>query len=930
MLSSGRSPVVSVGLAAVVAALYAVLMASLFVLRIGVTVMLPAWTMWAVPVALYAFLTLVSVTGVPVLKRFAVFGTLCAVYAAVAALTGCLVSAASGVDFALATRQASSRFMPAPLLQLFVVPMLLLPFRSLLTERPRQAPSRPRSQAERTPSRPVQEAVPGWESAPRLDSLRPDPGLAFAAPKPATPPVTRTMAPEPEAPTGLSFAAPSFRAPVAESARDHNAVEPAGTSVVPGMPEVGRPSTVVTAAVEPPVTPAAVVTATVEPPVMPAAVVTATVEPQTAQTIEPVVERVRATESALDTGVAPESDDVVAIPFDRVESQLSADLFSGALAEIATRLREPGHLLIPVREVLPQLVEGMVVVRWDEVAGQFPADAFAGGVSAVAERLAGGRLVLPLDELVRRLPPDVFALSAAAPDVSALESFPLPFQPVSETPEPEPVAEPLEVEAPAMPSAVADSSMSPPAVPSPAASPVISDLAPALAALRLATARTPEPVSVPVGAVSTVAAPLVGEAAPVNEEFTLAEAAPTVGETAPAATPPPAVEPVTVAVESLLPPAPPAMDTPVASAFVVETFERTRVTEPPVVAPPAMAESFVVEAFAPAPVVEPPVVAPPAMAESAVVEAFASAPVVEPPVVTPPVVAETFEQPPAVESPAPVIATEAPAAPDDTESPVEAAALAESRLDRLAGALSPLGALTSSVTEIAGATVYVFRAPVVPADGVMQVAVTALPLLGAGPTPVEQLTLRFEHGAIVLTPLAAVEPGPTLLVASAPRNGALALLEMLSLRARPSNVSRSAAPRFDGAAPVEELDPVAGGPAADLLAGALRGFGAFRPSVLRDPAGRVELCLLQAPGDETRAIGSFAHAACCTLSPAGVGGTLGAVQSAVFRLGPRRLALRPFEGRPGHWIALCTPGDGARPGLVHLEMERAAAHAGAR
>jgi hypothetical protein len=308
-----------------------------------------------------------------------------------------------------------------------------------------------------------------------------------------------------------------------------------------------------------------------------------------------------------------------------------------------------------------------------------------------------------------------------------------------------------------------------------------------------------------------------------------------------------------------------------------------------------------------------------------VVETFAPAPVAEPPAPEPSFVVETFSPAPVVESPA-----AEPSFVVDTFAPAPVAEQSSPRLDRLAGTLSPLGALASSVTELGGATVYVFRQPSLPADAVMEIAATALPLLGAGPTPVEQLTLRLDHGALVLTPLASAELGPTLLVASSPRNGSLALLEILSLRARPSDLGRSGAPRLESTIPVEELDPVAGGPAADLLAGALRGFGTFRPSVLRDPAGRVELCMLLAPGDDARALGSFAHAACCALSPAAFGGALGAVQSAVFRLGPRRLALRPFEGRPGHWIALCTPGDGARPGLVHLEMERAAAHAAAR
>ena len=293
MLSSGRSPALSVGLAAVVATLYGFLMASLFVLRIGVTLMLPTWTMWAAPVALYAFLTLVSVTGVPILKRLAVFATLCAVYAGVAALTGCLVVAVSGLDYVVAVTQASSRFMPAPLLQLFAVPMLLLPFRSLLTERPRPSQGRPKSQPERAPSRPLQEAVPGWEGTPRLDALRPDAasaGLAFAAPRPAASPVAPSVAVEPK--------------PVVDEAL------PAEVETsVPIAPDEGARAS--------------------------APLIPASVEPA----IEPPVEPVLTDESVPGTSVAPEAEEVVAIPFGRVESQLPADLFSGPVAEIAAAAR---------------------------------------------------------------------------------------------------------------------------------------------------------------------------------------------------------------------------------------------------------------------------------------------------------------------------------------------------------------------------------------------------------------------------------------------------------------------------------------------------------------------------------------------------------------------------------------------------------------
>src|SRR2546430_3153289 len=88
-------------------------------------------------------------------------------------------------------------------------------------------------------------------------------------------------------------------------------------------------------------------------------------------------------------------------------------------------------LVVPQALIVPQLGEGVVQVEWDVVAGQFPPEVFAVPLSEVAARIVNGRLLLPLDEIVRQLSRDVFAASMARGPVEmpGLEEFPAPFRP---------------------------------------------------------------------------------------------------------------------------------------------------------------------------------------------------------------------------------------------------------------------------------------------------------------------------------------------------------------------------------------------------------------------------------------------------------------------------------------------------------------------
>jgi hypothetical protein len=158
----------------------------------------------------------------------------------------------------------------------------------------------------------------------------------------------------------------------------------------------------------------------------------------------------------LDELLAKESsDEPVRVSFERVASQLPAEAFSVPLAEVAAALEEPGRLLVPRRLALAQLAEGIVRADWDVVAGQFPRSLLALDDAAISGRLPNGQLVLPLDEVVRQFPPELFLPAGPGPDVQAIESFPTPFQPVVSVDElqmpPAPVASPPEASAAPLP-----------------------------------------------------------------------------------------------------------------------------------------------------------------------------------------------------------------------------------------------------------------------------------------------------------------------------------------------------------------------------------------------------------------------------------------------------------------------------------------------
>ena len=563
-------------------------------------------------------------------------------------------------------------------------------------------------------------------------------------------------------------------------------------------------------------------------------------------------------------------EEVVSIPFHRIAAQLPAGAFTIPPDRLGANLLEPGHLLVPTHVVVPQLADGHVTVAWEEVADQFPRHALAVNEATVRDGLPEGRIVLPLDEVVRRLPPELFASSLPGADVQALERFPLPFRPV----QPDPV----------MPAAIPV----PPPTPAPAVPEAVVEAAP--------------PVMEAAPSIVEATPPPVPEVAELEPPRTLSvEAA-----RRPEAPPRTASAPVEYIPPFLI------ADREIEYGLGTPTMEPATIDEPaPVRTPavdtaPAEASPTPVPAFSPPPLPAAPVKAP--LLERVRREA-------------PPVHAPRSEMPPA----------EPVASPEPVSPPVTSDRGRQA--GQLAAVLTPFGALEVSSTGIEGVTLFTFASGALPAEAVLRTAGSILPFLMAGRAPwsVDQLTVRREGGTIIITPLGSVESGGPAMVASIGRVGSLALLEIVCLKAArehrltfPGTAARRE-PAAPAAPPTQYETRSAGGLSLGFLAGDLDAFGRVAPTVLRDSAGGNEVCVFLAPGEDSRAVAGFSVDLCRALVESDEP-TLGPLQSVTFRLGERRLVVRPVKGVPGRFSVLVAAGEAVdRPGLAHRQLERAAA-----
>jgi hypothetical protein len=132
--------------------------------------------------------------------------------------------------------------------------------------------------------------------------------------------------------------------------------------------------------------------------------------------------------SLLDHAALPPREGMVRIPFARVAEQFPPEAFALPLHRVGAELPDPDHLLVPRATVVSQLPEGVVRVAWQDIASQFPDTLLAISAAEMIERLRFG-LRLPLDEIIRQLPPELYTPTGKGPDLSSIESVPPPFGP---------------------------------------------------------------------------------------------------------------------------------------------------------------------------------------------------------------------------------------------------------------------------------------------------------------------------------------------------------------------------------------------------------------------------------------------------------------------------------------------------------------------
>jgi hypothetical protein len=229
-------------------------------------------------------------------------------------------------------------------------------------------------------------------------------------------------------------------------------------------------------------------------------------------------------------------DAVVRVRFERVANQLPQDAFTLPLDRISESLREPHWLTVPRRIVLALLPEGAVQVDWAVVASQFPPLVYAGSDVEFRRKYPGLKLTLPLEDVLRQVPPGTFSLGPASNHIDGLDAFPPPFQPL-QVPRDAPEASAATSSAASAPAATV---AAPPAVAPPART---TTRKPAAAPPSVA-APTPPPVA-PVAAPpppppAPVAAPPPPAPAPPPPPPPAAAPPPPPPRRAPAAAPPPA------------------------------------------------------------------------------------------------------------------------------------------------------------------------------------------------------------------------------------------------------------------------------------------------------------------------------------------------------------------------------------------------------
>ena len=367
-------------------------------LEASLALVLPALV---IPPVFYVLVALVIVRPLALVPLIGAAAAMCGLHGFLVAATGALFMIPDLLDYGAAVAFALWGSPAVTLLQLTATPLVFARLRPLVS-----APRPPRGDARAAVTQRRVEA-PAMTGAPRpLASAEaaPAPGLHPGAPIPSLRP--------PPAPSVPATAFVSrLRADAGHST----------TSAPPATHAASAPSTptAVTRSVVSPLPAATQQPVAKTPPV----VAMAEVKSAPAPPAEP--KRGEApSKRALDW-----EEPMIRVPFVRIADQLPVEMFARGPEGLKDTLRPGVSLLVPRKLLLPHLGEGLAPVKWDVVADQFPLDELAMTHEEIAERLPDGSLLLPLDEVIPQIPPELLTLETPPVDVHQIEEFPEPFQP---------------------------------------------------------------------------------------------------------------------------------------------------------------------------------------------------------------------------------------------------------------------------------------------------------------------------------------------------------------------------------------------------------------------------------------------------------------------------------------------------------------------
>jgi hypothetical protein len=368
------------------------------------------------------------------------------------------------------------------------------------------------------------------------------------------------------------------------------------------------------------------------------------------------------------------------------------------------------------------------------------------------------------------------------------------------------------------------------------------------------------------------------------------------------------------------PPAPEPAPTPPAPQVAAAALETPAPPPPPVVAAASAAPA---QPPPPPPVVTASAVPPPPPAPPPVVTASVAPAPPPPPAVTtsgpptpmPPPAAPVREPAPVVQVPA--VATRAAAEVEEVDE--EAEALART----LALGLTSLGAFDWHTRRVGGRPLVSFVPPVLAREAIDTLATAATALVARlTPWAVEQVTIRTSRLACVLTPLGT----RGCLAATVRRNGAVAMLELVSARAARGAGVVPAVAAAGGAVTAVATAPARAGNGHRRLEEAARALAPFGPvgAAVAEPDGGAPGVYVFAgrDGGVLAGVARLVHEA---LVAGHDGEALGRLETIELRRGRERVVVRPLRGQPGAPAILAAAGEVALAGRAHRAIARAAA-----